>query len=485
MDFRTFLRILAAHWKLSLVALLTCTIGAAAITALQTKHYQSSTTVLVSFTGAANLTELYNGTLTAQERLSSYAQVAGGRTVAERAISQLQIPMSVDDLLTQTTVKYTAKSMLFTITVKDTDPRRAAALAGAMADQFGAMIGTLGSGPNPRPGEPATPTPQPTAGETPAPGQPVEVPGQPTTTPNTAPVARAKVVEPPRIPEHPVTPVPVRNMLIGVVGGVLLAIAVALTLEASDRTIRTREKLEEVSGLPTLAELPGNRGSAPRFGTDAAFDDAVRGLVARLRRALGPQGRRVLVAAPFGGEGTTTTVLNISHVFAELGEDVLLVEADTRRPVVAGLLNVDSGEGLSNVLASPEIAMDAVKATPISRLYVLASRSFRRETPPVGSYAPEVIDNVLAVLTSRFDRIVVDGPPVLATADTGLLAGAVQATVLVLRAGRTTADEVRDALSTLQAANAEIVGTVLTDARPSMRSRAAARNYRAKVRGSA
>ena len=117
MDFRTFLRILAAHWKLSLVALLTCTIGAAAVTALQTKHYQSSTTVLVSFTGAANLTELYNGTLTAQERLSSYAQVAGGRTVAERAISQLQIPMSVDDLLTQTQVKYTAKSMLFTITV--------------------------------------------------------------------------------------------------------------------------------------------------------------------------------------------------------------------------------------------------------------------------------------------------------------------------------------------------------------------------------
>ena len=483
MDFRTFLRILAAHWKLSLVALLTCTIGAAGITALQTKHYQSSTTVLVSFTGAANLTELYNGTLTAQERLSSYAQVAGGRTVAERAISQLQIPMSVDDLLTQTQVKYTAKSMLFTITVKDTDPRRAAALAGAMADQFGAMIPTLGVGPNPRPGEPATPSPQPNAGETPAPGQPVEVPGQPT--PNTAPVARARVVEPPRIPEHPVTPVPARNMLIGVVGGVLLAVAVALTLEASDRTVRTREKLEEISGLPTLAELPGNRGSAPRFGTDAAFDDAVRGLVARLRRALGPQGRRVLVAAPFGGEGTTTTVLNISHVFAELGEDVLLVEADTRRPVVAGLLNVESGEGLANVLANPEIARDAVKATPIPRLYVLASRSFRRETPPVSAFAPEVIDNVLVGLTSSFDRIVVDGPPVLATSDTGLLAGAVQATVLVLRAGRTTADELRDALSSLRAANAEIVGTVLTDARPSMRSRAAARNYRAKVRGSA
>ena len=49
MDFRTFVRILLAHWKLAMSALLMCTIGAAAITAVQTKHYQSSTTVLISF----------------------------------------------------------------------------------------------------------------------------------------------------------------------------------------------------------------------------------------------------------------------------------------------------------------------------------------------------------------------------------------------------------------------------------------------------
>lgn len=136
MDFRTFVRILVAHWKLALAAVLACTVGAAVITALQTKHYQSSTTVLISFSGATDLTELYNGTLTAQERLSSYAQIAGGRTVADRAIKQLQLPISADDLLSQSQVKYTAKSQLFTITVKDTDPRRAAALAGAMADHL-------------------------------------------------------------------------------------------------------------------------------------------------------------------------------------------------------------------------------------------------------------------------------------------------------------------------------------------------------------
>lgn len=481
MDFRTFVRILVTHWKLAVTAMLACTVGAAFVTAVQTKHYQSSVTVLISFAGATDLNELYSGTMAAQERLSSYAQIAGGHAVAERAISQLQVPISADDLLSQTQVKYTAKSMLFTISVKDTDPARAAALAGAMADQFDAIVPTLGMGP--RPSVPANPGSRPDGDESPPSGQPSEVPGalQPNGKP--LPAARAKVVEPARVSNHPVSPVPARNMAIGLVAGVLLGIAVAMTREASDRTVRTREKLEQLSGLPTLAELPGTRGSAPRFGTDVTFDDAVRGLVARLRRAMGPEGRRVLVAAPFGGEGTTTTVLNMSRALAELGEVVLVVEGDTRRPAIAGLLSVESGEGLGNALANPDIAVQAVKPTPIARLFILASRSVRREASPCSAYPPEVIDTVLADLSSQFERIVVDGPPVLASADTSLLAGAVQATVLVVRAGRTTTDELNDALTALRAADAKIVGTVLTDARVSLRQRAAVRNYRSKVRG--
>jgi capsular polysaccharide biosynthesis protein/MinD-like ATPase involved in chromosome partitioning or flagellar assembly len=484
MDFRTFVRTLLTHWKLALGALLACTIGAAGVTALQTKHYQSTATILISFPGATDLTELYNGTLTAQERLSSYAQIAGGRTVAERAVNQLQLPLSADTLVTQTQVKYTAKSMLFTITVKDTDPMRAAALAGAMADQFAALVPTLGAtmGPNGRavPVTPATPGQRPDVGEpNPPPTPPSEAPGQPAAKP--VPAARARVVEAPRVPEHPVTPVPVRNMAMGFVAGILLAIAVAVAREASDRTVRSREKLEKLSGLPTLAELPGGRGNTPRFGVDSALDDAVRGLRARLLRAMGPEARRVLVAAPFGGEGTTTTALNLSLALAEIGEDVLLVEGDTRRHVIAGLLRVESGEGLANALANPEIAAEAVKPTPIAKVFILASRSARRETLPCSAYLPEVIDRVLMDLSSRFDRIVVDGPPVLATPDSGLLAGAVSATVLVVRARRTTVDEINDALTALRSAGAEVVGTVLTDARPSLHIRAATKTYRAKV----
>lgn len=487
MDFRTFVRILGLHWKLALTALLACTVGAAFVTALQTKHYQSSATVLISFSGATDLNEVYSGTEAAQERLSSYAQIAGGRIVAERAIRQLQLPLSTDEVLSQTQVKYTAKSVLFTISVKDTDPARAAALAGAMANQFGVIVPTLGQAPVPNGvSGPVTPAPRPEPGEATAPAAPS--PDAPATAGPTGkpwPMARATVVEPPRVPTVPVSPVPMRNMVIGFIAGVLLAIAVALTREASDRTIRTREKLEGVSGLPILAELPGKRGTVPRFGTDAASDDAIRGLRTRLLRAVGPEARRVLVTGPFGGEGTTTTAMNLALALAEMGEDTLLVEGDSRRHVVAGLLRVESGEGLGNALANPAIAAEAVKPTPISRLFILASRSARRESLPASAYLPEVLDRVLRELSSRFDRIVVDGPPVLATADAGLLAGAVNATVLVVRARRTTADELNDALTALRAAGAQVVGTVLIDARQSLHIRAADRAYRSKASGSA
>ncbi|WP_373139936.1 Wzz/FepE/Etk N-terminal domain-containing protein [Mycobacterium marinum] len=459
MDFRTFVQTLAKRWKLVVGALLACLAGATAVTAFQTKVYQSSATIFISVSGQTDVNDVYWGGQAAQDLLSSYAEIAGGREVAQRAISQLQLPISPEALVQQTQVKYTPKSMLFTIAVSDTDPKRAALLAGGMADSFATLVGTLGSAPRALGAEPQQQAPP------------------------TAPMARVTVVKRAEVPVSPSRPLPKRNLVMGLAAGVLLGIAVALAREASDRTVRSRRQLDQLSGLPTLAELPGRRGGVPQFGTDAAIDDAVRGLRTRLLRAMGPQARRLVVAAPFAGEGTTTTALNLSLSLAELGEDVLLVEGDTRRPVIAGLLKVESREGLANALANPEIALEVVKPTRISKLFILASRSVRRETASANAYLPEVIDSVLMDLSARFSRLVIDGPPVLATADTGLLAGAVQATVLVVRAGRTTVDEVDDALSALRAAGANVVGTVLTDARISRHTSAAARIYRGKLSG--
>ncbi|OBI43802.1 chain-length determining protein [Mycobacterium kyorinense] len=487
MDFRTFARTMARHWKLVAGALLACLVGAAAVTAFQTKSYESSATILISFSGETNLGDVYQGTEAVQERLSSYAQIAGGHAVAQRAVDEYHAPTTADALVSQTHVSFTPKSMLFTVTVQDTDPKRVAALATAMADAFAAMVPTLGADPPPPP--PPVPLPTPVAlpselnseessdatslesTQRAGVAQPAPLPA-PLTAP--LPVVRATVIERPGIPDFPIKPVPMRNMAMGLVAGLLLGIAVALTRQAADRTVRDREQLEELSGAPTLAELPGRRSGALRFGADGAFDDAMRSFRTRLLRVMGPEARRVLVAAPFGGEGSTTTALNLALSFLELGETALLVEGDVRRPVLAGLLNVKSGMSLANVLVDPATALDAVRATPVEDLFLLAARTARGdETLPRSSQLPQVLHG----LSTHFGRTVVDGPPALATADTGLLADAVEVTVLVVRAGRTTIDEVKDALHALRTAGTDVVGTVLTDARIPRHTRAAIHAY--------
>jgi len=95
------------------------------------------------------------------------------------------------------------------------------------------------------------------------------------------------------------------------------------------------------------------------------------------------------------------------------------------------------------------------------------------------------VDNVMQELSATFTRTVVDSPPVLATADAGILAGAVHVTVLVVRARRTTEEELADALTALEATGARVIGTVLTDARVARHTKAAAKSYRAKLGGSA
>ena len=88
MDFRTFVRIIAFRWKIVVAAILACLFGAAMLTAQQTKTYEASATILMSLSGAATVNEVRDAAEVSQLRLSSYAEIAGGRTVAQRAIDR-------------------------------------------------------------------------------------------------------------------------------------------------------------------------------------------------------------------------------------------------------------------------------------------------------------------------------------------------------------------------------------------------------------
>ena len=451
MDFRTFVRIILDRWKIVLAAIVACVVGAIAITAMQTKSYQSSATILMSFSGTATINEFFEATQTSQQRLSSYAEIAGGRTVAQRAIDELRVPMTADQLVKKTKVTYTPESLVFRLTVADSDPQRAAALAGAIASKFAALV----------------PTVEPASGD----GQ------QPT------PAARATIVEQPVVADHASSPVPIRNVALGLVAGVLLSIALALVRNAADHTVRKRETLEKVTGLPTLAQLPRPGRHATMFlrgearQTEAAFAEALRGFRTRLL-GQAPDARSLLIAGAAIGQGVTTTALNLAKSLTEVDANVLLVEGDPRQASIAGLVGIKSSAGLADVLADRQVIDDAVHPTKHADLWALASTT---ASAPDRHLSTAGLPSTLEKLAAGFERVVIDGPPALVTAEAGLLAAAADATVLVVRAGHATLEEVEGALDNLRAAGGNVVGTVLTAAQVSRPIKAAARAYRRKV----
>jgi Mrp family chromosome partitioning ATPase len=291
--------------------------------------------------------------------------------------------------------------------------------------------------------------------------------------------AQATVVEPPVVPRSPVSPVPARNLLLGLFAGVLVGIVAALVRDSIDRTIRSGEEVTSNSGLPVLAQVPapGTPGAAAHgkaTPTDLVVDEAMRGLRARLLGSTPVQPRSFFVSAPGVGQGVTTTALNLALSFAAADEAVLLIEGDPRRPTIANLLGIRSPLGLADVLAEPERLDDAVQPTSHAGLSVLAATD-----PPQSASHPSasLLAATLEKCFANFDRVVIDGPPAF-LADTGTWAVAADATVMVVRSGVTAVDEIDGALRNLRAAGGDVVGVVLTDAHVSRRTRQAVSAYR-------
>ncbi|MET4611297.1 succinoglycan biosynthesis transport protein ExoP [Rhodococcus sp. PvR044] len=435
MDLHTFVRILGTRWLIVATAVAICLLGAVAATVIPPSRYQASSKIFISVADASTVTDKYNATQAAALRLSSYAEIAGGSEVAGRAIDQLGIDMSPDELVSATAVEYVPESLVFELTVTDTDRDRVVTLVNAMSDQFSALVGRL---------------------ESPADG------GQP-------PAAmQATVVERPTPPQGRSSPNAQRNLALGLIVGLLLGTLLALVRDATDRTLRTGAEFDEASDLPMVGELrrprPAGRETPVVFGSDGGSSEAYRGLRARLLHLTATTDNpMILVTGPVGGEGATTVAVNLALALAETDDKVLLVEGDLRKNELASLFGVNAQPGLSDVLRDPSVVEQAVAQTDYENLSVMTSGSDHAAPGELLGSAP--LASVIDKLRSTFDFVVVDGPAVLSAADALLLATRIDGTLLVGRRGTSRSDEVSRAVNTLHGAGAPIIGTVFTNAR--------------------
>jgi tyrosine-protein kinase Etk/Wzc len=299
------------------------------------------------------------------------------------------------------------------------------------------------------------------------------------------------VVDMADIPYAPVFTASAVKLALGLVLGLMLGLLLAYLLEALNTSVRRPEDLEAVLHVPGLAVIPrisGGSGTgrsrlrgllgAGKGGRQAAGSpmsggqtfsigiEAFRNLRTSLIWSDGGEALKTLVvtsAAP--GEGKTLTAANLAVTLAYDGLRVLLVDCDIRRPRVHGLFHLPRAPGLMELLTASNgpgaPRLPAIRDTSVVGLSILPCGALPSNAANLLSGTRMKV--LLQELREQYDIIVLDTPPVLATADAGIVASLTDGVLLVVRAGATDKNAAQRACAQLANVGARVIGTVLND----------------------
>ncbi len=264
--------------------------------------------------------------------------------------------------------------------------------------------------------------------------------------------------EPARRPSRPSFLI---NSVASILFGLMLGVGVALTLEYFDTSLRDVADIENRLKIPVLGVIPHQREPMGAGRDDPEEAEPYRVLHTNLNLALKPGQSSVLVMFSAGpAEGKSTTICRLAHIMGAYGERVLLVDGDLRRPAQHRLANCPRSPGLSDVLAGKCEVEDAIRKSVAPGLDLLTSGGMPGFTLSL-LYANRLRE-LLASLRGRYDRILVDSPPVIGVSDASLLAGSADGAILLIQHRRNPASMVLRAQQTIVGLKTPIIGAVLT-----------------------
>jgi capsular exopolysaccharide synthesis family protein len=173
------------------------------------------------------------------------------------------------------------------------------------------------------------------------------------------------------------------------------------------------------------------------------------------------EAKTILVTSPAPGDGKSTLVSNLAIAMAQAGQRVLVLDADFRRPMQHNIFEVDSETGLPGVFAGAISLDEAIQPGPVEGFDILACGS---EVPnPSEILNSHAFAETLKSLSERYDRVIIDSPPVGPVTDSQILAAICDVVLLVLRAGKSMRRRSQQARDTLLSVGAHLLGAVVND----------------------
>ncbi|QBX94210.1 CpsD/CapB family tyrosine-protein kinase [Lactiplantibacillus plantarum] len=171
--------------------------------------------------------------------------------------------------------------------------------------------------------------------------------------------------------------------------------------------------------------------------------------------------KTLMITSAIQGEGKSTVGSNLGVEYAKKGLQVLLVDADLRRPTIHQTFAISNQRGVSSWLSGQLTDVNEAIYPVLDHLFVMPSGP--KPPNPAELLASDRMTEFLTVATRKLDLVIVDAPPILPVTDARILAGQVDGTVLVVRQNFVEKVAVRQAVSALKNARAQLLGTILND----------------------
>ncbi len=260
--------------------------------------------------------------------------------------------------------------------------------------------------------------------------------------------ANARIIATAMVPDQPVSGTKMLVLVLGVLFGAFFSITTVLLLEMRDRSIKTLQEVREVFGYTLLGIIPlsNKKGHARhRDGEARSHEIAVRdmpnSLTSEIYRMIQANLKflssdkvlkTIVVSSALPKEGKSTVSANLATAIAQLGRQVLLIDADMRLPSQHHLWDLTNAAGLSEVLVGKaEFSTAACKV--MDNLDVLTTGV--RPPNPLALLDSKRMASLIQYFSNKYDFVIIDAPPLLLAADALTLSQMTDGMLLVARPG--------------------------------------------------
>ncbi|TFH06669.1 MAG: polysaccharide biosynthesis tyrosine autokinase, partial [Nitrosomonadales bacterium] len=200
---------------------------------------------------------------------------------------------------------------------------------------------------------------------------------------------------------------------------------------------------------------------AVRYKEDSAIE-SLRSLRTTLHFSLlEAKNNIIMITGPSPGVGKTFVAINLAVVMAEAGKKVLLIDGDMRKGMLNKLLCISRERGLSDVISNLITLQEAIRGIPQINIDFIPTGAI----PPNPSelLLHDRFSELLEVLSTKYDLIIIDSPPILAVTDAAIIGKMVGATFMVVKAGLHPKRELKQSISRLSQSGSELKGIVFND----------------------